>query len=50
MESSGVAGRIQVTEETYRRLMATHEFECRGEIDIKGKGIMRTYFLIGRLT
>jgi len=50
MESSGVPGRIQVTEETYRRLMATHEFECRGEIDIKGKGIMRTYFLIGRLT
>ncbi|TMF58740.1 MAG: adenylate/guanylate cyclase domain-containing protein [Chloroflexi bacterium] len=49
MESSGVPGRIQVTEETYRRLIATFEFECRGEIDVKGKGVMRTYFLIGRL-
>ncbi|TMD15302.1 MAG: adenylate/guanylate cyclase domain-containing protein [Chloroflexi bacterium] len=49
MESSGVPGRIQVTEETYRRLSATYEFECRGELDIKGKGRMRTYFLIGRL-
>ena len=50
MESSGVPGRIQVTEETYRRLIATYEFECRGEIDVKGKGMMRTYFLIGRLS
>ena len=49
MESSGVPGRIQVTEETYRRLSATYEFECRGELDIKGKGRMRTYFLVGRL-
>ncbi len=48
MESSGVPGRIQVTEETYRRLSLTHSFECRGQIDIKGKGPMTTYFLIGR--
>src|SRR2546426_9566916 len=48
MESSGVPGRIQVTEETYRRLSPTHRFECRGQIDIKGKGPMTTYFLIGR--
>jgi adenylate cyclase len=48
MESSGVAGRIQVTEETYRRLSLTHEFERRGQIDVKGKGPMTTYFLIGR--
>jgi class 3 adenylate cyclase len=48
MESSGAAGRIQVTEETYRRLSLTHRFECRGQIDIKGKGPMTTYFLIGR--
>src|SRR5438270_13389502 len=48
MESSGAAGRIQVTEETYRRLSMTHQFECRGQIDIKGKGPMTTYFLIGR--
>jgi adenylate cyclase len=48
MESSGTAGRIQVTEETYRRLTQTHTFERRGQIDIKGKGPMTTYFLIGR--
>jgi len=43
-------GRIQVTEETDRRVIATYEFECRGEIDVKGKGTMRTYFLIRHLT
>ena len=48
MESSGASGRIQVTEGTYRRLALTHRFECRGQIDIKGKGPMTTYFLIGR--
>ena len=48
MESSGAPGRIQVTEETYRRLLLTHRFECRGQIDVKGKGPMTTYFLIGR--
>jgi len=48
MESSGAPGRIQVTEETYRRLAGTHRFECRGQIDIKGKGQMTTYFLLGR--
>src|SRR5438067_2976432 len=48
MESTGAPGRIQVTEETYRRLAGTHRFECRGQIDIKGKGQMTTYFLLGR--
>jgi class 3 adenylate cyclase len=48
MESSGVPGRVQVTEETHSRLSLTHRFECRGQIDIKGKGPMTTYFLIGR--
>ena len=48
MESSGTAGRIQVTEEIYGRLTLTHTFERRGQIEIKGKGPMTTYFLIGR--
>jgi class 3 adenylate cyclase len=48
MESSGAPGRIQVTEETYHRLFPTYKFECRGQIDIKGKGPMTTYFVIGR--
>src|SRR5207244_11470816 len=48
MESSGAPGRIQVTEETYRRLSLTHRFESRGQIDVRGKGAMTTYFLVGR--
>jgi len=46
MDSSGVAGKIQVTEET-KQILAKEgfDFEYRGEINVKGKGIMRTYFL-----
>src|SRR5919204_677441 len=49
MESSGVPNRIQVTESTYRRLGAKYSFEPRGAIEVKGKGLMTTYFLLGRL-
>src|SRR5256712_9666460 len=48
MESNGAPGRNQVTEETHSRLALTHRFERRVQIDIKGKGPMTTYFLIGR--
>jgi class 3 adenylate cyclase len=48
MESSSVPGRIQVTEETHRRLGARYTFEPRGQIEVKGKGPMTTYFLVGR--
>ncbi len=48
MESHSVPGRIQVTEETYRRLREAYEFEPRGTVPIKGKGEMATYFLLGR--
>ncbi|CAI4227979.1 unnamed protein product [Auanema sp. JU1783] len=46
MDSSGVKGKIQVTEET-KQILENHgfEFECRGEINVKGKGLMTTYFL-----
>ena len=47
MESHGVPGRIQVTTETYLRLRDRYRFEPRGPIDVKGKGIMETYFLVG---
>ena len=49
MESTGVPGRIHVSETMYRRLRANYAFESRGEIDVKGKGLMSTYFLLGRL-
>jgi class 3 adenylate cyclase len=49
MESSGLPGRIQVTEAVYDRLRSAYRFEERGEVDVKGKGRLRTYLLIGRL-
>ena len=45
MESHGLAGEIQVTDAVRRQLNGTYRFEKRGEIDIKGKGSMTTYFL-----
>jgi guanylate cyclase len=46
MESHGVPGRIQVTESTYRRLRDRYRFEDRGETEVKGKGLIRTYLLV----
>jgi adenylate cyclase len=49
MESHGLAGRIQVTDATYRRLCDQYAFEERGEVEVKGKGRLRAYLLVGRL-
>uniref|UniRef100_A0A8C3HVP8 Adenylate cyclase type 1 n=1 Tax=Chrysemys picta bellii TaxID=8478 RepID=A0A8C3HVP8_CHRPI len=49
MDSTGVQGKIQVTEEVQRILKrCTYEFECRGKVSVKGKGEMLTYFLEGK--
>jgi len=48
MESQGAPGRIQVTAATYERLQHKYWFEKRGEIEVKGKGKMVTYWLIDR--
>ncbi|MEH2128108.1 adenylate/guanylate cyclase domain-containing protein [Nostoc sp.] len=48
IESQGIAGKIQVTENTYKCLCDEFVFEKRGEIEVKGKGKMTTYLLIGR--
>jgi class 3 adenylate cyclase len=45
MESAGIAGKIQVTEEVYRRLKGRYVLHKRGPVDIKGKGEMPVYFL-----
>ena len=46
MESHGLAGKIQVSETTYKLLEDRYLLQERGTIDIKGKGAMKTYWLI----
>ena len=48
MESTDVEGRIQVPQSVYERLKDEYVFEERGDIDIKGKGLMHTWYLVGR--
>jgi class 3 adenylate cyclase len=48
MESHSTPGRIQVTAATYEHLRHTYRFEARGTVNVKGKGDMPTYFLLGR--
>ncbi|KAF2905422.1 hypothetical protein ILUMI_00748 [Ignelater luminosus] len=46
MDSCGVLGRIQVTEDTAKILMnAGYSCECRGPTYVKGKGTLTTYFV-----
>jgi adenylate cyclase len=48
MESTGQAGRIQVAPGMYELLKNAFELEERGTIDVRGKGPMRTWFLVSR--
>ena len=48
MESQGEPERIQVTEAVYNRLKNGYSFERRGEIAVKGKGDMLTYWLLDK--
>lgn len=50
MESHGVPGRIHVTDSTYKILKDKYEFEPRGTLEIKGKGMMNTYLLKNYVT
>lgn len=46
MDSCGIMGRLQVTEDTAKILMGTgYECECRGPTYVKGKGTLTTYFV-----
>jgi class 3 adenylate cyclase len=47
MESHGVPGRIHVSEATYLLLAGSFDFEPRAPIEVKGKGTMQTYLVIG---
>ncbi|XP_068176301.1 adenylate cyclase type 1-like [Antennarius striatus] len=48
MDSTGVQGKIQVTEDVHRLIADCYRFVCRGQVSVKGKGQMLTYFLEGR--
>jgi guanylate cyclase len=51
MESHGVAGRIQVTARVEAALRDAFELEPRGTIEVKGKGEIEAFLLVGaRLT
>ncbi len=48
MESHALPGTIQVTERMHERLRPLYELHPRGTIDVKGKGPMSPYLLVGR--
>uniref|UniRef100_A0A8B9HQQ7 adenylate cyclase n=1 Tax=Astyanax mexicanus TaxID=7994 RepID=A0A8B9HQQ7_ASTMX len=48
MDSTGVPGKIQVTEDVNRLLQNDYDLVCRGNVSVKGKGQMLTYFLEGK--
>ncbi len=47
MESAGVPGRVQITTEFYDRIAQFVKCEQRGPIEIKGKGRVTSYWLLG---
>jgi class 3 adenylate cyclase len=47
MESQGTPGRIQITGATRELLGAEFECEPRGSIEVKGKGEIETWYLVG---
>ena len=49
MESQSLPNRIQISAATYQHLHGrVFGFNPHGSVDIKGKGPMETYFLLGR--
>jgi adenylate cyclase len=48
MESTDSVGRIQVPDDVYQRLKDGFVLRERGVVEVKGKGFMRTWYLVGR--
>ncbi|MGH3562993.1 MAG: adenylate/guanylate cyclase domain-containing protein, partial [Mycobacterium sp.] len=46
MESTDREGRIQVPQDVYERLKSDFVFEERGDVEVKGKGVMHTWYLV----
>jgi len=48
MEATGLPNRVQVTGQMKQTLAAQFDFEERGEVEVKGKGRLHTWLLVGR--
>ena len=48
MEATAHEGRIQVPQTVYERIKDNYVLEERGDIDVKGKGTMHTWYLVAR--
>ncbi len=48
MESHGIPGKIHISENTYNYVKEMYEISFRDSIDIKGKGVMKTYVVNGK--
>jgi guanylate cyclase len=48
MQTEGTPGQIQITRATYELLKDEFVCEPRGTIDVKGKGEMETWYVVGR--
>src|SRR4029079_18208103 len=48
MESHSLPNRIQVSAATHRHIHERFRLEPHGRVEVKGKGPMETYFLLGR--
>jgi adenylate cyclase len=48
MESTGIDGKIQVSDAFRQALKDEFAFEARGSVEVKGRGMMDTFFLTGR--
>ncbi|MEL4456348.1 adenylate/guanylate cyclase domain-containing protein [Lutimonas vermicola] len=47
MESNSMAGMINISENTFKLVEKYFDCEYRGEIDVKNKGMMKMYFVLG---
>ncbi|MES2484560.1 MAG: adenylate/guanylate cyclase domain-containing protein, partial [Bacteroidota bacterium] len=45
MESNGIAGKINISESTFDLIKEAYETHYRGELDAKGKGLIKMYFV-----
>ncbi|MBT8218113.1 MAG: adenylate/guanylate cyclase domain-containing protein [Acidimicrobiia bacterium] len=48
LESHGTPGAIQISDETRRLIEESFVCEPRGEIELKGRGALHTWFVVGR--